>query len=233
MNEQSDRLKQTPEACGPGCCCGDSGAGSRTKWVVCGIVALAAAAVVVARVARVSAADAPTAQGFAAQAPTAASTVQPALTPVSTDGVAKTVAAVEAKGLGGPLTSLKDLNKAAANANAVFIVLPSGDTNRMAAVQKEVLAAASTVSAKGTAMESFLLSKESQEYAVYVEQIGSPAVLVMCKGLGMVAVPDKQITQANLIKAFVGASRPSGCGPSGCGPSGCAPAAEGAAPAGK
>ncbi len=207
MNEQKEELKEMPKGCGPGCNCGTAGGGSsRVKWVVCGVVLLAAVATAAVHVSRTRAVNDPVkTQGY--------STTIPAVAPVE---VVET-AAVDC-GWGVPLNALSELNIAATNTDAVFVVVPSSDTNRTVAIQKDVSAATATITARGVKTGMFLMGRDSQEYAGVVQQIGVPAVLVMCKGAGMVAVPDKQVNQDNLLKAFVGASRPSGCGPSGCGP---------------
>jgi hypothetical protein len=178
--------------------------------VVSGVVVLAAVVTVAAHVARARAAD--------SQAkPQEYAVTIPAGAPASAKPAA------EDAGWGAPLKAMADLNQVATNTDAVFVVLPSNDAERMAAIRKEVTAAAATITARGTETGTFLLSKEAQEYAGFVQQVGAPAVLAMCKGKGMAVVKDKEITHESLLKAFVGASRPSGCGPSGCGPgsSGC------------
>jgi len=207
MNEQ----KQETGACGPGCSCGTTGVGSRMKWMICGVVALAAVGVVASHVVRTRAAE--------SQAkPRGYATSIPVVTPVDS---AKLTTKDDAWGV--PLTAMAELNVVASNTEAVFVVVPSSDDVRTAAVQKEVSAAVGTITARGTKVGTFLLSKDSQEYAGLAQQVGTPAVLAMCKGGGMAAVQDKQVTQESLLKAFVAASRPSSCGPSGCGPasSGC------------
>jgi hypothetical protein len=214
MSEQNDEQKKEAGACGPGCNCGTTGGvGSRMKWLICGVVALAAVVTVAAHVSRTRAANHPAkALEYAVSIPgtAGAAAAQPAAVP-------------EADVWAAPLKALSELNVVATNTEAVFVVLPSSDVERMTAIRKEVSAAAATITARGSRMGKFLLSQDSQEYAALAKQIGTPAVLAMYKGRGMAGVPDKEITQDGLLKAFVGASRPSGCGPSGCGPgaSGC------------
>lgn len=141
------------------------------------------------------------------------------------------VKAADVEGGVAPLKTLAELNVLATNTEAVFVVIPSTDGERTAAIQKEVKAAAVTITARGTKIGTFILSRDAQEYAGVVKQVGAPAVLAMVKGRGMAAVNDKEITQEGLLKGFVGASRPSGCGPSsgGCGTSsgGCGPSSAG------
>ena len=209
MNEQSDSRKQESGACGPGCSCGTTGVSARTKWVMCGVVALAAVVTVAAHVSRTRAANSQAKpQGYAVSIPVTAG-----------DKAVDASPAVESDVWAAPLKTLTELNLVATHTEAVFVVLPSADADRTAAVQKEVATAAATITARGTKMGKFILSQDAQEYAALVQQIGAPAVLAISKGRGMAGVPDKQITQDGLLKAFVGSSRPSGCGPSGCGPS--------------
>ena len=200
MNEQNDSQKEEAEGCGPGCNCGASGGGSRTKWAICGVVALAAIATAAVHVSRTHAGENQAkpqdySSAISAVAPVVAATSQP-------DVVSSCL----------PLKTLAELNIVASNTDAVFVVLPSNDADRTMAIQKEVTVAAGTITARGTRMGTFLLSKDSPEYAGLAQQVEVPAVLAICKGRGMSALPDKQITQDSLLKAYVGASRPaSGC----------------------
>lgn len=206
MNGQN--REQETGACGPGCSCGTAGGGARKKWVICGVVALAAVVVVAARVSRLQAANGQAkTQEYAVNVPV-----------VATDDATKLAPATDSDAWASPLKALAELNQVAADTDGVFIVLPSSDAERMTAIRTEVSAAAATITARGTRMAKFILSQDSQEYAGLAQQVGTPAVLAMCKGGGMAAVKDKEVTQDGLLKAFVASSRPSGCGPSGCGP---------------
>lgn len=188
--------------CGPACNCGSSGAGKIAKWVICGVVAVAAIGVTLARVAGTKEAEQPS-QGFAL--PAGATT-----NATGTNGV--TWAA--------PLKAMADLNTMAMDTEAVFIVIPSTNEVRTVAIQQEVSAACATIIGRGTKTGKYLLSLESSDYKDVAGQIGAPAVLSMVKGRGMSIVADKDVTKDALLKAFVSASRPrQGCGPSGCGPS--------------
>lgn len=207
MNEQNENQEPAAGTCGPGCKCGTNGVSSRTKWLVCSVVVVAAVVIVATHVARLNAA-----KGQAKPAGYATS-----IAAVATTNAVKP--AVNLVGWGAPLKALAELNTVATNTDAVFVVVPSSDGARTAAIQKEVAGAAATLAGKGTKVGTFLLSRDAQEYAGLVGQVGSPAVLAMVKGLGSAVVKDQEVTQDSLLKAYVGASRPSGCGPSGCGPS--------------
>ena len=197
VESRSSEDTSTEKCCGAGCNCGTTGSGLHLKWIICALVLLAAAAVVAAHVSLTRRAD-KAKQGYASVIPV-----------VATSDRAKPGAV--AGDWGVPLKSLAELNVVGSNTEAVFVVLPVKDSDRTAAIQKEVSAAASTITARGTKIGTFLLSGETQEYAVLAKQVGTPAVLAMYKGRGMAAVQDKQVTQENLLKAFVGASRPSSC----------------------
>ncbi len=176
--------------------------------MICGIVAVAAVATVAAHASRTRAAVTQAKpKGYAVLTPAAAA-----------GGTSEPSPSAEPDAWAAPLAGLAELNLIATNTDAVFVVLPSTNEVRTAAVQKAVAAAAATIVARGPRIGKFLLSRESSEYAALEQKIGTPAVLTLCKGLGSAAVPDKDVTVGNLVKAFVAASRPSMCGASGCGP---------------
>ena len=209
MSGQNDEVKPEEGTCGPGCACNcgtPAGLGKRGKWLISGAVMLAACVVTAAKISGAKEA-APQAQGFAL--------------PVVAAGATAPAAAADAA-WGSPLKGVSELNVVATNTEAVFLVIPSDDAARTDAIQKEVTAAASTISEKGTQVGKFLLSKDAEDYKGVVAQIGAPAVLAMVKGKGMSVVADKEVSKDALLKAYVGASRPrSACGAGGCGPSGC------------
>ena len=208
MSGQSDEVKNEAGTCGAGCNCGSGGVGKGGKWLISGIVVLAACAVVAARVGGEKEAAPKAEQVFALPVVAA-----PATAPSAAPDVA---------GWDAPLKGLSELNVVATNTEAVFVVIPSADAARTAAVQKEVAAAVTTLTGRGTKAGKFLLSKDAEDFKGVAAQLGAPSVLAMVKGMGMSVVADKDVSQDALMKAFVGASRPrSGCGAGGCGPSGC------------
>ena len=145
MSGQSDDVRDEAGNCGPGCACNcgsASGLGKRAKWLICGTVMLAACAVVAARVAGDKEGTPKAEQGFAL----------PAVAPAALAGWESLP-----KGLA-------ELNVVATNTEAVFVVIPSDDATRTAAIQKEVAAAADSIQEKGTKMGKFLLSKEAEDY---------------------------------------------------------------------
>ena len=210
MSGQNDEVKNASGDCGPGCSCncGTGGLGKRSKWLISGVVVLAACAVTAAKISGAKEA-APQAQGFAMPAVVAGATAP--------------AAAVADATWGSPLKGISELNVVATNTEAVFVVIPSDDATRTAAIQKEVAAASATISGRGTKTGKFLLSKDAEDYKGVVAQLGAPSVLAMVKGKGMSVVADKEVTKDALLKAFVAASRPrsGGCGAGGCGAGGC------------
>ena len=143
-------------------------------------------------------------------------------TPLAAAEKAKTTQTNQAKsGLwGGSLTGLADLNKVAAQTQAVFIYLPKKGQEPIESVKQEIEKAAGKVQSGGKKMGCYTLDANSDDYVKVTSQIPSPCVLAMVKGGGGSAVSGK-ITEAKLLQALVTASRPasSGCGPSGCAPS--------------
>ena len=209
MKDQKDKVQNEAGACSPGCSCGQPSSHAGKKWMICGIVVIAAAVVVATRVSRTEkAAHQTNQQGFSAAVPT-----------VATPEAAQAAPAVVSTTWGAPLKAMADLNNVAADYAGVFLVLPSSDPVRTATIQSEVAAAAKTINDRGTKLGTFVLSSDSKDYSAVKQQAGAPAVLALYKGGGMAVVTDKQITQDGLLKAFVSSTRPSGCGPSGCGPS--------------
>jgi len=116
------------------------------------------------------------------------------------------------------LDSLASLNKAAADFDAVFILLTAEDKERNQAAVKEIEAAARTVQSGGVRISAFRLSQGAPNYVNLTNQLSTPSVLAMVKGGGLSGVPAGQINESKLVQAFVAASRPSsGCCPPGSG----------------
>jgi hypothetical protein len=166
-------------------------------------VVLAACVVTATRISGAKEAG-PKAQGFALPA-VAARAAAPA-------------AVADSAGWEAPLKMMDELNVVATNTEAVFLVIPSDDAARTAAIQREVSMASATLSEKGTKIGKYILGKDAEDYKAVVQQIGAPSVLALVKGKGMSIVADKDVSKDALLKAFVGASRPrSGCCAGGAG----------------
>ncbi|MEI7435510.1 MAG: hypothetical protein WCL16_01725 [bacterium] len=209
MSEQNDTQKQEPGACGPGCCCGTSGSGSRTRWIA-GIVILLVAGALVAR-AMVKGSD------TQANAATAgfASLPAPAQTPKS-DAAAKPAVTGAIK----EIAALSELNTVAADALGVFVFLPGKGETSAKAPTAQIGSAARTMEPQlnGGKIGIFALKTGSRDYEQMASQTTVPCVLALVKGKGMSATSG-EITETKLVQAFVAASSTGSCGPVGCGPS--------------
>lgn len=134
--------------------------------------------------------------------------------------------------LWGPeLNSLAALDEVAVDVDAVFILICDRNQQDAQAIISEIEGATKKIRSRGNQASAFRLKDTGVDYENLVEQFTTPTVLAMVKGLGYSAVSEK-ITEANLLEAFVMASRapsaccpagtdPSQCGSAGCGPSGC------------
>jgi len=121
---------------------------------------------------------------------------------------------------GAELGSLASLNKVAAESDAVFVFLAAADQQGNQPITREIEAAAKKIQSNGSRISAFRLKKDAPDYAQLAKQFSIPCVVAMVKGRGMSVVSD-QINETKLVRAFVSASRPSGCSPSGCNPSAC------------
>lgn len=213
--------------CDGGSCCpsGSDGGGKNWKIAVFILIVVAAGAVLARSFIRSS--DSATEQGqntFAAIQPELiqnaaspkADTEKPAATSETTS---EEVSGKTSLALWGPeLDSLASLNKAATDTDAVFILLAANDQASSDAATKQIEAAAGTIRGGGKRISAFRLKQGTADYANLTKQLSIPCVLALVRGGGMSGVPAGQITETNLIQAFVAASRPaSGCCPPGSG----------------
>jgi len=246
MNDKNEQAGSQPsesdlQPCcdGTSCCSSGSDGGNKSWKIVVFILIVLAAGVVLAR-SLLRKSDSPTEQGqntFAAIQPEiigdtsspqdAQATMQK---PTAPKGDTETQAAANEKtkenisgkaspALWGPeLDSLALLDKAAANSDAVFILLAAEDRQSNQAATRQIEAAIRKIQTGGTTISAFRLRQGAPSFANFAEQLSVPSVLAMVKGAGMSAVSADQITEMKLIQAFVSASRPSaGCCPPGSG----------------
>ena len=234
-----------PSESGSGDCCPpSSGGGSRKNWkMLVFILIVIAAGVVLARsvIRKSNSASDQKQQSFAAIQPVSKSATASPLnaiaeaeqTPADSEAGAasSSVANVQEKTdvsansaltlWGKPLDSLASLSKAAAETDAVFILLAAEDQQGIQTITNEIEAAAKKIQSNGIRISAFTLKKGAPNYAQLAKQLSVPCVIAMVKGGGLSGVSG-EITETKLVQAFVMASRPaSGCGPSGCGPAGC------------
>jgi len=210
-------LKQQAEDCGPGCGCHASGTSGKTRWVICGIVLLAAG-LLVAR-AMIKPDDSP---------------VQPAATtfvaPVADESAAEaesasetspgTVTQAAATSVGTMVGAFAELNASAVDTDVVFVFLPGKGAASGAPPATAMQAAVRTLEAKGIKCGLFTLKPDSADYNQLAGEGSVPGVLAMVKGGGTSPVSG-EITETKLVQGYVAASSAGGCGPSGCGPGGC------------
>jgi hypothetical protein len=119
--------------------------------------------------------------------------------------------------LWGPeLDSLALLDTAAANSDAVFILLAADDQQSNQAAAKQIEAAAKKIRSGGTQISAFRLKQGAPNYAKLTKQLSAPSVLALVKGGGLIGISADKLTETKLVQAFVTASRPgSGCCPPG------------------
>jgi hypothetical protein len=207
--------------CDGGSCCpsGSNGGGKSWKIVVLVLIVVAAGVVL--------------ARSLIGKSNSAADQTQQLFATFQTDDKPATPAAMNATTAtqepnqpasslwGEPLDSLASLNNVAADTDAVFILLAADDQEGSEAAIKQIEAAAKTIQAGGTRISAFRLNQGAPDYANLTKQLSVPSVLALVKGGGVRGVPADQITETNLVQAFVTASRPaSACCP---GSTTCAP----------
>jgi hypothetical protein len=102
--------------------------------------------------------------------------------------------------------------------DAVFILFAADDQASSGAATRQIEAVLKTIRGGGTRISAFRLKQGTADYANVTKQLSVPCVLAMVRGGGLSGVTADQITETNLAKAFVAASRPSsGCCPAGSG----------------
>ena len=217
-----ESLKQQAEDCGPGCGCHASGTSGKVRWVICGIVLLAAG-LLVAR-AMIKADDssgqaaattfvAPVADESAAEIPAA----EVASTSETSPG---TVTQAAATSVGTMVGAFAELNASAVDTDVVFVFLPGKGAASGAPPATAMQAAVRTLEAKGIKCGLFTLKPDSADYNQLEDEVSVPGVLAMVKGGGTSPVSG-EITETKLVQGYVAASSAGGCSSGGCGPGGC------------
>lgn len=229
-------LKQQSQCCGAGCDCHGGAAPGKMRWIICGIVLIAAGVLVVrAMTKQGDAANAASEPAFAMPlavasatspaAPAASSSADPAAPPTDAadDGAPAEPAAADGKpaatSAASIIGSFAELNIAAATTDAVFVYLPAKSSSDRPPIPT-IEAAVRTMQSRGVKCGIFALKAGSPDYDQVATQMALPGVLAMVKGKGMRAVSG-EITEAKLIQGYVAAANSSGCGSGGCGPGGC------------
>ncbi|KPK43773.1 MAG: hypothetical protein AMJ65_04830 [Phycisphaerae bacterium SG8_4] len=231
--QQSSENTQTccpPTSGGEGCCSsGSSGIPQKWRALIFLFVLVAAAAVLANSLMKKSKAAAERSEhSFPAVA-----TGQTVASQSAGTTAEKTADGAESALWGPELDSLAALDEVATDVSAVFILICGQNQQDAQAIVNEIEAATRKIRSRGNRTSAFRLKDDTVEYKNLVEQFSEPTVLAMVKGLGYSAVSE-EITEANLLEAFVVASRapsaccpagtdPSQCGSADCGLSGCSP----------
>ncbi|OPY56587.1 MAG: hypothetical protein A4E49_00207 [Methanosaeta sp. PtaU1.Bin112] len=198
--------------CGDGCNCGGSKSGTKGKAIVCLVVAIAAAVVLANSVVQ----KADTGVGGMLNEITAKVLSSGKAFPIITAENANETGQTDSSLLWGkPLESLASLDEFALQKDAIFLYLPSKDKGPEEGIKKEIEAAAGTAQSRGTRIGFFIVDESSSDYAKLTSQVPAPCVLAIVNGTGNI-VATTNITELNLLRSLVAASRPSGCSPRGC-----------------
>ena len=110
-----------------------------------------------------------------------------------------------------PLESFAALNTVAKELGGVFVLLVDNDAGKTPAMVQEISAAKNDIASRGLQMGLFQLNRNSPDFDGASAQLKPPGVLVLVKGKGMRGVRGDDITQTNLLQAFMAAMQPSGC----------------------
>ncbi len=210
-NEKLDETSSVNQAestsgCGPGCNCGGTKIGTKSKVIICLVVVIAAAIVLANNVMQKAETGVDVGQNaFAAKVLVAEKPSSPATTENAT-GTNQTNLSLWGK----PLESLVSINDLAVQKDAVFLYLPAKGQSPDESVKKEIEAAAGKAQSQGIRMGFFVLDEGSADYAQVISQVPAPCVLAMVNGTGN-SVATTNISEANLLQSLVAASRPSGC----------------------
>ena len=202
------------------CCSSGSGGCGKMKFIVFAIIVVAAGIIMARSLMRestMSCEDARRVFSTIIAEPNSESSPQiSAVTGVETSGES------EVSLWGAELVSLVSLNEIATDLDAVFVFLAADDQQGSEVIIGEIEVAAKRIQSSGDSIRVFRLKKDTSDYAMLAKQFSVPCVVAMVQGGGMSTVSG-EITEGELIVAFVKASRPMGsCSPGGsCEPSKC------------
>ncbi len=222
QQDSDDSQPCCPPTSGGEVCCSSGSNGIPQKWrALIFFFVLAAAAIVLANsLMKKSKAVAEQSQ-YSFPAVATGQTVPSQSVGIKTE---KAADGAEAALWGPELDSLAALDEVATDAETVFILICARDQQETQTMISEIEGATKKIRSRGNRASAFRLKNDTVEYQDLAEQFSVPTVLAMVKGLGYSAVSE-QITETNLLEAFVTASRaPSGCCPPGTDPAACGPA---------
>ena len=191
-------------SCGPGCDCGKPAGkgGTKLKVVICLVVAVAVVGILLFKTtnARQSGSDI----GQSGFSSTFASTG----TVINSAG--------QQGGSGAPISAIAELNTVAAKLDTVFLVIPGKDNAPPTKETSAVLTSVKRIlNAKGLHTGIFTLQTDSLDYPDVAAKVTPPGIAVLTKGRGIGFVSG-EISETNLMQAYVASTRGGGCGPGGC-----------------
>ena len=205
-NPETNKSDDQVTSCGPDCACTTKTASSPAKLILFAIIIIVAGAALGYSLMRKSHAD---------------SNASPAGYPALSLNAAqdKKQSPPSQPEAFAPLESFTSLNTVAKELGGVFVLLVDNDAGKTPAMVQEITAAKNAIAAHGMQMGMFQLNRNSPDFEGASEQLKPPGVLVLVKGKGVRGVPGAEITQTNLLQAFMAAMQPSGCCAAGSGKS--------------
>lgn len=219
MKEDADQNQvqgptELQSCCDGGSCCPSpaGGASQKVKVIAFVLIVVAAGAVLANSLMRKSRAEASRASGgFATDM--VASALQTASSSPTAEADSSVIA--PASPWETSLSSLNELNDAAGDIQAVFVLVGSDADRENVALNQPMAAAVKALKGGGTRVGAFYLQQGTDDYNNLSGQAKPPFILAMVKGGGMAVVSD-EISEAKLIQAYVTASRPgAACCPGG------------------
>ena len=185
------------------------GASGRSRWTVGIAVVLVIVAVVASRVMPkdTAVAVASSAPESTLATPAGAGEAIPAgaVAESAADEPAAAVTQTNEALVGREINFFADLNELPRDIKAVFVFVPSREPGSAAAPRAPMEAAARTISAQGSKIALLTVSATSPEYEQFAMQVAVPGVLAMVKD-GGTEVVSGEITETNLVQAFIAAS---------------------------
>ena len=197
---------ETASPCEPGCSCGEptSKSNNKIKIAICLVVVVAVAGILVFKTTN-------------AKQDSSLSGSNGFSNPRAVKG-AVTNSSAQKGGSGASLSAIAELNTLADKLDTVFLVIPSKDNVPTAKETVALLTSAErTLNAKGLSTGIFTLQTSSPDYPDVAAKVTPPGIAVLSKG-GGIGFVSGEISESNLMQAYVASARKGGCGPGGCPP---------------
>ena len=223
-NNQNPPAPESCPTCGPDCACTETPKSSRLKYIVPVVGLLAAAGILGYKLLlpkqtlvkpatdtyMTNPACIPAATNIASPAQTIPDK-QPEAAPVVMKAAPAPKPVVTTVKVGESLESLAALNKVAMDKDAVFVVIPAKDEEKVSRATANVVnESQKAIEAQGIKVGVYTLSSSSPEYANLAARVTIPGLLVMSKGKSAAGVKG-DLTKDKIIQAFVASSSASSC----------------------